>query len=274
MQSTIPSVLRRPLGAVLLGFAAVSMLAGCGSGKRGTLYMLFDASESSSALVREGYKDDAVLAALSYCHSHPGSDIVLNVITATPEQDSIFETLRCPNGANATDQQAQEIVFRAQLASRIEDVIQIQAQSPGSDVIGAINYAAEQTFRRFPNGDRVLVIFSDMQQSGGGVRNCIKGAAYQKATSCLTRYYVKNPDIDRSPRLKAVDTYVVGFAKTIRGSVDPNERRNYEVFWRSYFARQGARLCWFAASDLPVLTNADGSKTIDPRYFNANCAPA
>ena len=249
------------------------LLAGCGGSRSGTLYMLFDVSESSSELVREGYKDDAILIGLSYCHSHRGSDVVLNVITANPEADSIFETLRCPKGKNDTDQRAQEIVFRAQLGTRVQDVIQIQAQTPGSDVIGAVSYAASQTFRRFPTDDKYLVVFSDMQQSGGGVRNCIKTARYADVSRCLGAYYKHNPDVNRKAQLESVSTYVIGFAKTIRGPLDSHERRNYDAFWQSYFDRQGARLCWFAASNLPVLTNSDGSKTIDPKYFTTDCPP-
>jgi hypothetical protein len=257
----------------VLGVFICALVSGCGGSPSGTLYMLFDASESSSELVREGYKDDAILIGLSYCRSHRGSGVVLNVITATPEQDSIFETLRCPKGKNETDQRAQEIVFRAQLSTRVQDVIQVQSSSPGSDVIGAVSYAAEQTFHRFPTDHRFLVIFSDMQQSGGGVRNCIKGASYGRASRCVSDYYKRNPDVSAKPQLDSVATYVIGFAKTIRGSIDSGERRNYESFWRTYFNRQGATLCWFAASNLPVLTNADGSKIIDPKYFTSDCPP-
>jgi hypothetical protein len=265
-----------PHVARLLALAVATLLVvGCGSHRSGTVYMLFDASKSSAEFVRQGYRENAILFAQAYCHRYRGDDVYLNVITATPEDDSVFQTLRCPKGKNETDQKAHEIVFRAQLGARIDEVIRVQAREPGSDVIDAIDFGVRNTFDRFPTDDRYLVVFSDMQQSGGGVRNCIRGAeTAADGRGCLRAYYDAHRDVRRAGALAGVDAYVIGLGKTLVGTIDQRELANYKSMWRAYFNEQRAGMCWFQAGTLPIITTPTGEKEIVDKYFARGCPPA
>jgi hypothetical protein len=236
--------------------------------------MLFDSSASSSAIIREGYRDGATLIGLAFCEEHPGlGEIDFNWITASPETDSQFQSLPCPSRTNETQFKAALIVFQPQLQATIDNFINLQAPAPGTDIIDAILYGASQTFDRFHPKTRVLVVFSDMEQSGVGVRNCILKAAVE-SPHCLTNYFRKRPELNsRVKALARTAVYISGVGQTIRGSIANTDLFAYNAFWRAFFDREGARMCWYAPGNLPEEALADGTQAINPKYFNDKCAP-
>lgn len=238
------------------------------------MYMLFDASPSSSALIREGYRETALLMGLDFCNRfRSNGEIELNAITAEPDQDSVLETVACPHGVNETDQKAQDINFQHTFGAAVDQVIAYQANDVGTDIAGASLYAAKQTFDEFQPKHRYLILFSDMQQSGGGVRNCILKEGY-KASSCVTRYFGENPQYPRAGELTGTEVYVSGAGRNIRGRVTKLEWQADTSFWRAFFNTEGARVCWYAATSVPVQVQSDGTKVLDSHYFNDHCSPA
>lgn len=198
------------------------------------------------------------------------------MITASPESDSSFTSVRCPTRNNATQAEGASLVFQARLRAVVSQTILINGARPGSDAIRAILYGAEQTFNRFKPKYRYLVLFSDMQQSGGGVRNCVKAAASaSESPACLDDYFrtADIPDESRSGALTGTTVFVAGFGQTIRGHLNDEEAKHYKYFWAAFFERQGARVCWFAPTSLPITNNPDGSQETDTRYFDEDCPP-
>ena len=132
---------------------------------------------------------------LAFCHDHSGSgNIVVNVITATPEIDSQFKSIECPSAPNETARRSALLTFEGNYKALLTQVIGYQASMPGSAILGAVVYGARETFRRFQPDEKYLVVFSDMQQSGVGVRNCVKSNGVRHAGACLEQYYVNHPD--------------------------------------------------------------------------------
>ena len=262
---------------VFLGVCAiclVSALSACGSSGSASLLVLFDSSASSSQIIREGYRDGATLIGLAFCQQHPGSgEIDFNWITATPEADSQFKSLPCPSRTNETQFKAALIAFQPQLQGTIDDFIGQQAPSPGTDIIDAILYGASQTFDRFHPTTRILVVFSDMEQSGSGVRNCILKAAVTSPT-CLELYYKERPNLNaKRPELTNTAVFVVGVGQTIRGPISDIDLFAYNAFWRAFFDREKARMCWYAPGNLPEETFPDGTTAVNPKYFRSDCPP-
>jgi hypothetical protein len=182
---------------------SVLLLAGCGpDNESAILYMLFDSSPSSSTLVREGYRENALLVGQSFCGRYKGGgEIVLDVITAYPEQDSVFRTLACPSGRNETDEAAKLITFKATLETAVDEIVPMQSSRIGTDVAGAIVYGASQTFARLKPDDKYLVVYSDMQQSGGGMQECVQQEGADAASRCLRLYFAANPQYPQSGAL-------------------------------------------------------------------------
>ncbi len=258
-------------GALVL----MGLLAGCGGSSSATLYVLFDASQSSSQLIREGHRDNAVLTGSAFCRRHPGSgEIIFNVITPSPEADSRFHSLQCPERKNETDFRAKMLVFEPQLRAVVDDAIGAQALTQGSDIIGAILYGANQTFNRFKPEYRYLVVFSDMEQVSDGVSNCIEKKGETDAASCLSLYFGNNPQLNgKVPALQNTAVFVSGFGQTTSGSISDKKLTAYRAFWMSFFDREDAKVCWFAPTNMPVTTNSDGTQSINPKYFTSDCPP-
>lgn len=238
------------------------------------MYFLFDASPSSSDVIREGYREAALLMGSSFCNRFRGrGEIELNAITANPAQDSLLTTLACPNGANETDQQTQNIAFQRTFSAAIDSVIAYQAPETGTDVVGSALQAAKQTFSAISAKQKYLMVFSDMQQSGGGLRNCVLERRFRSA-SCLKLYFEQNPDARQRNALSGVEVYVSGAGRNIRGTVTRDEWQADVSFWRGFFNSEGARVCWYAATSVPVQVRADGTKALDSNYFNDSCRSA
>ena len=254
--------------------ALVALLAGCGGSGSATLYVLFDASDSSSQLIRDGYRSDSVLMGTAFCQQHPGSgEIIFNVITASAAANSQLESIQCPKRVNDTDFKAKMLVFGSQLQATVDNVINYQEPTRGSDIIGAILYGANQTFDRFKPKSKYLVVFSDMQQFGDGVRPCVRnGPAH--AAACLSLYFMRHPEFDANrSELQDAAVFVVGVGQTTGGSLGSSEILDYQTFWTSFFKREQAKICWFAPTNMPVTNNSDGTQSISSKYFNANCPP-
>jgi hypothetical protein len=266
----------RVLGAAV-AIASALVLAGCSLSQshKAMLYMLFDSSVSSSQLVREGYSEDAVLVGQSFCTRNKGGDIVLNLITAHSEEDSVFRTLGCPNGRNETDQAAKLLVFRATLQANVDEIVAMQSSQIGSDVVGAIVSGATQTFGRLkPHDKKYMVVYSDMQQFGGGVRQCVRHEGAEGASHCLRRYFAGNSQYTQSGALDGAAVFAIGVGKTVSGSLTSKEWQGYKSFWKTFFATEGGNVCWYSAAMLPIQTDADGTRSLDPNYFTPDCPPA
>lgn len=210
-----------------------------------------------------------------FCQQHPGSgEIIFNVITASAETNSQFNSLQCPQRINETDFEAKMLVFGSQLQTTVANTINYQEPAVGSDIVGAILYGATQTFERFKPKYRYLVVFSDMQQFGDGVRSCIKKSGVSLAATCLGLYFRKNPELDgKRPELQNTAVFVIGVGQTVSGSINTPELVDYQAFWTSFFKREHAKICWFAPANMPVTTNSDGTQSISAKYFNADCPP-
>jgi hypothetical protein len=238
------------------------------------MYVLFDATPSSSEILRQGYREDVSLAALVFCDRYPDhSSIDLNLITANPQEDSVFQPVDCPGGVNATQRGDTEVALQSTIQATLSGLITNQSSVHKSDVIGAILYGAQQTFLRLKPSNRYLMIFSDMQQSGDGVRNCVKQAGPERAPGCLKVYFRRHSEYPSFGMLTGVEVFVSGFGMTVRGTIAPREWESYKRFWQAFFAEEGARVCKFGVERLPIRTTGFGVRSIDPSYFKSNCSP-
>jgi len=255
--------------------ALVGLLAGCGGSGSATLYVLFDASDSSSTLIREGYRVGAVLMGTEFCQQHPGSgEIDFSAITASAEVNTQFESLQCPRRINNTDFQAKMLVFGSQLEATVNDISLYQEPVRGTDIIGAILYGANQTFDRFKPKSRYLVVFSDMQQFGDGVRPCVQKSGAAHAADCLSVYFKRHPEFDaKRPELQDTAVFVIGVGQTAGGSLGRSEILAYRAFWKVFFRREHAKVCSYGTPNLPVTNNSDGTQSIPSKYFSADCLP-
>ena len=68
--------------------------------------------------------------------------------------------------------------------------------------------------------------------------------------------------------------FAVGVGRTIRGTMAADELQAYRVFWKSFFERTGARVCWFEPSGLPTEVAQDGTRRVNTKYFTSDCPPA
>ena len=106
------------------------------------------------------------------------------------------------------------------------------------------------------------------------MRNCIKKGGGTGAASCLNLYFRGNPNLNgRIAALQDAAVFVSGFGQTIRGSISDMELAAYHAFWKNFFHREGAKVCWFAPTNLPVTNNSDGTQSISSKYLTADCPP-
>ncbi|HXF37182.1 MAG TPA: hypothetical protein VNO17_08385, partial [Actinomycetota bacterium] len=119
--------------------------------------------------------------------------------------------------ARAAEEAAQAILARARR---------------GTDVVGGLALA-ELFFQAHPEGERYLVICSDMLQVGRGIRLAEPGVLDGAAGELLERL----PTVD----LSGARVYVAG-AGASRTDLSPGTIEAVEAFWRAYFQRAGAEV--------------------------------
>ncbi len=102
----------------------------------------------------------------------------------------------------------------------------------GTDVVGGLGLA-ERFFEAYPEGERYLVVLSDMLQVGRGIRLARPGVLDRGAEELLERL----PALD----LSGVRVYVAG-AGASRTDLSPEVIEAVEAFWRAYLERAGAEV--------------------------------
>src|SRR5437870_223232 len=60
------------LMSAVVAVATLGVLSGCGGSNSAIMYVLFDASQSSSEVIREGYREGALLMGATFCNRYRG----------------------------------------------------------------------------------------------------------------------------------------------------------------------------------------------------------
>jgi len=244
VRGTVPDAARPAAGrgAVLAAALLAGLLAGCSTLRPSlaqdpprAVMVLFDVSESTDReALRDRYLETfrRVLQAVDGVDD-PGGILGADVIDDNPLAhggfpiDVRFEPCTLLDNRLACEDEREAAKARALAAA---EGILARARR-GTDVVGGLALA-ELFFQAHPEGERLLVVCSDMLQVGRGIRLARPGVL-DGAAELLERL----PAVD----LSGVRVYVAG-AGASRADLSPETIEAVEAFWRAYFERSGAEV--------------------------------
>ncbi len=243
------------------------------------LYVMFDASDSASKAIEEGFKESAVETSLTFCNDHHEGRVFFGTITASVQRDSLEDSILCPAYLNNTQYRTALLIFEREFKTKIDGMIEYRGKQIGTDIIGKLLSAALTRFNVIRSKNKFILIYSDMQQSGDGIRQCVLRSRGRNQASCVAMYYQAHPEYARvkTSALKGVPILVAGVGRTVIGPVPRDEYNAYVSFWQNFFRAEEARICWYGPDSGSesgwINTEADGSLSVNTSMFSARCEP-